>query len=386
MASTIYEKQEWHDLPETDTPITAGKLEHIEDGIYQNSQALFTNGIGKNYAPNHIVVDNNSRSEDGGNFTIVVGMDNETPGFGSQAFGTKHNVQGQYSAAFGYGNTVEGSQSNECFVEGSHNTATGQCQHVQGKYNEKDPYGVNNKYAHIVGGGKSDTERKNIHTLTWNGVSYYSGDVQTPTHSMSGAKNIIDLCTITQNDHEVTVKIPLNRMIFPKILGSSDEYGDRYDNDDAETYKGSQSTAFGFGYYSGVIDCGENIISQSLIFHSVISAHDDYAGAYGKYNKSISGEATARLIGFNNEPVLSEPIKGTLSMEVETDSANNNLKTIYALITFTVPEDFTITVNTDNTDNKNAVYNLYGGQFTDCMMLERLSVLEEKVNQLLPSE
>ena len=301
----------------------------------------------------------------------------------SQAFGTKHNVQGSYSAAFGYENTVDGSQSVECFVEGLHNTATGQCQHVQGKYNEKDPYGANNKYAHIVGGGKSDTERKNIHTLTWNGVAYYSGDVQTPTHSMSGAKNIIDLCTVTQNDHEVTVKIPLNRMIFPKILGFSDEYGDRYDYDSQE-YNSGIPTTFGFGYYSGIIDCGTNLTPHKLIFHAVISAHEKdsvYGGDFG-FGESISGDATMQMLGFKERPVTSDPIKGNLSMEVVTESSSNQLKTIYVLITFTVPEEFTITVNTENTDNKNAVYNLYGGQFTDCMMLERIAALEEKVNQL----
>lgn len=384
MASTIYEKQEWHDLPETDTPITAGKLDHIEDGIYQNSETLFTNGIGKNYAPNHIVVDNNPQSEDGGEFTIVVGMDNETPGFGSQAFGTKHNVQGQYCGAFGYGNTVEGSQSNECFVEGAGNIAKGMYQHVQGKYNVKDPVG--SKYAHIVGGGTSDSQRKNIHTLTWNGVAYYSGEVQTPTHSMSGAKNIIDLCTITQNDHEVTVKIPLNRMICPKENSLIDEYGDQYD-DDSEKYNGSM-TNFGFGYYSGYLDAGNNTVDQKLIFHAVLSAHEaeGFFSSYG-FGQKIEGEAWMQFLGFVEEPKTTEPIKGTLSMSVETDSANTSFKIIYALITFIIPPEFTtVTINTENTDNKNAVYNLYGGQFTDCLMLERIAALEEKVNQLLPSE
>lgn len=32
-----YEKQFWLDFPDTDTPITADSLNHIEEGIYQAS-------------------------------------------------------------------------------------------------------------------------------------------------------------------------------------------------------------------------------------------------------------------------------------------------------------------------------------------------------------
>lgn len=44
---------------------------------------------------------------------------------------------------------------------------------MQGKFNVVDTAG---KYAHIVGGGTSESARKNIHTLDWNGNTYYSGD------------------------------------------------------------------------------------------------------------------------------------------------------------------------------------------------------------------
>ena len=58
--------------------------------------------------------------------------------------------------------------------EGTGTIANANAQHVQGKYNVED---TENKYAHIVGGGSSNTDRKNIHTLDWEGNAEYAGDV-----------------------------------------------------------------------------------------------------------------------------------------------------------------------------------------------------------------
>lgn len=35
----VYEKQNWKDLPDETTPITKERLEHIENGIFENSTA-----------------------------------------------------------------------------------------------------------------------------------------------------------------------------------------------------------------------------------------------------------------------------------------------------------------------------------------------------------
>ena len=50
--------------------------------------------------------------------------------------------------------------------------AFGQFQHVQGKWCLEDNA---SQYAHIVGGGSS-AKRANIHTVDWNGNTWYSGD------------------------------------------------------------------------------------------------------------------------------------------------------------------------------------------------------------------
>ena len=64
---------------------------------------------------------------------------------------------------------IDGSHSEGVFTK-----ASSIYQHVQGKFNIED---TSSTYAHIVGGGTSDDDRKNIHTLDWNGNAVFSGDV-----------------------------------------------------------------------------------------------------------------------------------------------------------------------------------------------------------------
>lgn len=64
-------------------------------------------------------------------------------------------------------------KGNGSHAEGFGTVASAKYQHVQGKYNVEDTEG---RYAHIVGGG-NDAERRNIHTLDWEGNAEYAGDV-----------------------------------------------------------------------------------------------------------------------------------------------------------------------------------------------------------------
>ena len=105
----------------------------------------------------------------------------------SHAEGNSSNALGGSSHAEGHSTTAGGKISH---AEGEATVASGTCQHVQGKYNEED---TENKYAHIVGGGTSDTDRKNIHTLDWQGNAVFAGDV-TYNGSQSLAEMIQNLC------------------------------------------------------------------------------------------------------------------------------------------------------------------------------------------------
>lgn len=59
--------------------------------------------------------------------------------------------------------------------EGYNTIATGDYQHVQGKYNKIDK---ENKYADIVGNGSSKNVRSNAYTLDWNGNAWFAGDIK----------------------------------------------------------------------------------------------------------------------------------------------------------------------------------------------------------------
>ena len=107
--------------------------------------------------------------------------------YAAHAEGGNTQALGMYSHAEGY-NTIAKANMSHCegfggeargtssHVEGLGTISHASYQHVQGKYNVED---IENKYAHIVGGGtgSSEDQRKNIHTLDWYGNAVYSGDV-----------------------------------------------------------------------------------------------------------------------------------------------------------------------------------------------------------------
>ena len=79
---------------------------------------------------------------------------------------------GDCSHAEGSDTTASGWYSH---AEGYYTKASGRYSHVQGKYNIDD---LNEKYAHIVGNGTSDTARSNAHTLDWEGNAWFAGTVE----------------------------------------------------------------------------------------------------------------------------------------------------------------------------------------------------------------
>jgi hypothetical protein len=64
-------------------------------------------------------------------------------------------------------------------AEGEGTKANSKSQHVQGEYNILDTENATARgtYAHIVGNGTSDSDRKNAHTLNWDGTAWFAGDV-----------------------------------------------------------------------------------------------------------------------------------------------------------------------------------------------------------------
>ena len=148
---------------------------------YESINSIINN-MGSSFEVTIIYVDNNLEickfSHAEGAYTIASGD-------GSHAEGYSTTASGVFSHTEGY-STI--SSANRAHAEGSYTTASGDDshaegfatkassnhQHVQGKYNIED---TSSTYAHIVGGGTGDSNRKNIHTLDWNGNAVFSGDV-----------------------------------------------------------------------------------------------------------------------------------------------------------------------------------------------------------------
>lgn len=105
MARELYEKQEWENFPSENTPLSAKRFNHIEQGIRTNSENMALKEIYDDYKINL------GRKPDStaGLFSIVLGTNNK---------------------------------------------------------------------AITVGGGTSDSDRKNIHTLDWQGNAEFAGDVK----------------------------------------------------------------------------------------------------------------------------------------------------------------------------------------------------------------
>ena len=121
--------------------------------------------------------------------TLVSQLENDSKYLeadGSVSFGRKTGTTvGEKSIAFGYDVEASGQYSfaeweltkatgRGSHAEGGGTIASGKYQHVQGKYNVED---ADNKYAHILGGGSDANNRKNIHTVDWDGNAEYRGDV-----------------------------------------------------------------------------------------------------------------------------------------------------------------------------------------------------------------
>lgn len=117
--------------------------------------------------------------------TYATGKYSHVEGYNSRATADMAHAENYGTEASGKNSHAEGlisiAKGNGSHVEGFGTVASGKYQHVQGKYNVEDAEG---RYAHIVGSG-SDAERRNIHTLDWEGNAEYAGDV---TVTVNGKK------------------------------------------------------------------------------------------------------------------------------------------------------------------------------------------------------
>ena len=111
----------------------------------------------------------------------------------SHAEGNRSTASGNCSHAENLRTQANGSCSH---AEGESTIANGIDQHVQGAYNKED---TEDKYAHIVGNGTSDSNRSNAHTLDWNGNAWYQGDIRVGGTSYDDGKTLETKTTIVKS-------------------------------------------------------------------------------------------------------------------------------------------------------------------------------------------
>ena len=141
-------------------------------------------------------------TEASGAYSHAEGFQAKAFGYGSHAEGKSEVLSaGSYAHAEGQGCKATGIQSH---VEGNDTQATAQAahaegvgtiasaaaQHVQGKYNV-----ASSSYAHIIGNGSgsADNQRKNIHTVDWNGSAWFAGSVSYEYPFKNAVKSKISL-------------------------------------------------------------------------------------------------------------------------------------------------------------------------------------------------
>ena len=132
-----------------------------------------------------------------GDYSHAEGDNTTANGVASHAEGVNTTASGDFSHAEG-GNTIASTDFSH--AEGYYTIASTDFQHVQGRFNIEDTGRI---YAHIVGNGMSDTERRNAHTLDWNGNAWYQGKLSqdgTPTEDKDLAtKKYVDDSIATVN-------------------------------------------------------------------------------------------------------------------------------------------------------------------------------------------
>ena len=174
-SSTNYDR-EWNNS-DTLAMIQLLKIDETQPFVFTSSIKLIhreTQFLDLNLLPKDIAIRNgifHVGSTVANKYSAAFGSFTEANAAASMAQGNRTQANKNYSHAEGSFSIANGVSSH---AEGENTIASGQSQHVQGKYNIED---TANKYAHIVGNG-SRLERKNAHTLDWDGNAWYQGQVQ----------------------------------------------------------------------------------------------------------------------------------------------------------------------------------------------------------------
>lgn len=307
----MYTKKVWENKPSRKTPIMAEELNRMENGIEDVDKRVTE--LENNGGSDETKMDKENPVGTGsfsmnkktgtvvGDYSFAEGKDCTASGEASHAeghntaanneachaegvntvaddtachaegYGSKATVR--YSHAEGWNTEAKGEASH---VEGLGTIASKSVQHVQGKYNVEDTEGI---YAHIVGGGTSTSDRKNIHTLDLQGNAVFAGDVTNGNGvSMDGLKELIESAqnTLAENAGNKANKNNL------EYVGSLKGNGATVSEDYKSVSMGEYNTSIGRASFASG---GDNNVSGNYAtaqgYNCYVSG--GYASAAGRY-------------------------------------------------------------------------------------------------------
>lgn len=190
--------EDWKDRPDKSTAVYATDLEHIEQGI---KEAADKRALKEIYDDNSINLGRKEGTRAGfnsatiglnvsatGAYACAKGTDCVSSGRGASSEGKNTKAGGDYCHSEGIDTVAsEESYNRACHTEGIGTKSYGEAQHVGGKYNEQVIGAV------VIGGGISDTDRKNIYILEWNGNAIFAGDIKNGVGvSLNSLKSAVD--------------------------------------------------------------------------------------------------------------------------------------------------------------------------------------------------
>jgi len=147
---------------------------------YAHAEGASTTASGNNsHAEGNNTVSSGHYSHAEGNNSVSEGDYSHAEGESTHSIGVRSHAEGNSTIASATGAHSEGNYtvSNGIYshAEGYYTSAQSAYQHVRGKYNIPDTDGV---YSTIIGNGEGESSRRNIHTLDWNGNSWFSGRIK----------------------------------------------------------------------------------------------------------------------------------------------------------------------------------------------------------------
>ena len=211
--SITYDNIIYHIIDEHYLPILIGKsgsgfLSEIFNNPINEASGKYSHAEGSK------TIASNSSAHAEGYVTTASGFASHAEGAGASGTGAtgdySHSeggftiASGMYTHAEGYGTVASGQRSH---AEGWNTISAGEYQHAQGKNNIED---TTNKYAHIVGNGKSKKNRSNAHTLDWEGNAWYAGTLRVGGTFYDDAKEVAlkeDIPTVATENKLGTVKV-----------------------------------------------------------------------------------------------------------------------------------------------------------------------------------